>query len=439
MTWGLGEFGDRRLQANGEFLLERLVATSHQGISLCKVGGTRGNEIKLRRFLHNFSVTSEEMTQTALARTLGLVADRHILAINDTTVLRDDGGTKGHYLHAMIAVDADDATLLGPVSTSFLLRTGKQQTHCNKRAYAKKESARWLEATREAAALATAGARCVTVVADREGDIYDEFALRPAETQLLIRSYHDRVLADGTRLYASTRDLMPLGQEIVHVPAAPGRAARDAVVVLYSRTVMVPRPKRNRAAEAAKLPEAVTLTYVEAREIGAPDGCEPLHWRLLTTHAVSDAAGARRIVGWYRMRWIIEQLFRVMKTEGFDIEAVAMKDVLAFENLVTATMIAAVRVLQMVYARDGGSKRPMTDAFEAADQPVMEAVCKTLEGRTARQKNPHPCGSLAYAAWVCARLGGWTGYYGLPGPIVIFRGLSQFTTMKTGYWLANAL
>ena len=38
-----------------------------------------------------------------------------------------------------------------------------------------------------------------------------------------------------------------------------------------------------------------------------------------------------------------------------------------------------------------------------------------LKGRTAKQKNPQPPGSLAYATWVCGRLGGWTGYYGQPG------------------------
>jgi hypothetical protein len=384
MTLGLGDFGDRRLQASGEFLLERLVATSRQGISLCRVGGTRSNEIKLRRFLHNLSVTSEEMMRTALARTLDLAADRHVLAVSDATALRDDGGSQGHCLHAMIAVDADDGTLLGPVAASFLLRTGRQAIHGDRRAFAGRESARWLEAAGEAAALAAAGARCVTVVADREGDIYDEFALRPAETELLIRSSHDRVLADRTRLHASTRDLEPLGREIVRVPAAPGRAARDAVVALYSRVVTVPRPWRSRAAEAAKLPAQLTLTYVEAREIGAPDGGTPLHWRLLTTHGVTGLAEARRIVAWYRLRRIIDQLFRVMKTGGFDIEAVRMQHVLAFENLVTATMIAAVRVLQMAYARDGGSERLVTDAFEAAGQPVVEALCKTLEGRTDR-------------------------------------------------------
>jgi hypothetical protein len=46
--------------------------------------------------------------------------------------------------------------------------------------FAQKESHRWLEATHRAADLVTAGAACVTVVADREGDIYEEFAGRPA-------------------------------------------------------------------------------------------------------------------------------------------------------------------------------------------------------------------------------------------------------------------
>ena len=60
-----------------------------------------------------------------------------------------------------------------------------------------------------------------------------------------------------------------------------------------------------------------------------------------------------------------------------------------------------------------------------------------LEGKTARQKNPHAKGSLAYAAWVCARLGGWTGYYGKPGPIVILQGLLRFKTIRHGWELGR--
>ena len=58
-----------------------------------------------------------------------------------------------------------------------------------------------------------------------------------------------------------------------------------------------------------------------------------------------------------------------------------------------------------------------------------------LEGRTAKQKNPHPKGSLAYTSWVCARLGGWTGYYGKPGPITMMHGLRSLKAMLNGWKL----
>ena len=76
--------------------------------------------------------------------------------------------------------------------------------------------------------------------------------------------------------------------------------------------------------------------------------------------------------------------------------------------------------------------RPMTDAFEAEDQPLLEAFTAKLEGKTQPQKNPHAKGSRAYGAWVCARLGGWNGYYGKPGPIVMLNGWLHFHQAKHG-------
>jgi hypothetical protein len=433
----LGYFGDLRRQKSGTFLLERLIEASQGGIKVRKIGGNRSNETRIVRFLHNLSVTPEEMIETAQAHTASLVAGHHILAIQDTTSLRDNGHGTSHYLHTMIAVDADNAALLGPVAASFLWRQGKLTVHCNKRAFATKESARWLEATREAAKLKAAGARRVSVVADREGDIYDEFALHPPETDLLIRCLHNRVLADGTKLFDCTQGLAELGRVSVHVPPGPGRKERDATVALSARPVTLHRPKRNRAAEAAKLPASLTLTYLEARECDAPPRVKPLHWRLLTTHGVATLADACQIVQWYRLRWIIEQVFRVLKTRGFDIEALDMDAPLAFETMVTATLIAAVQVQQMVQDRDGLAKRPLEDAFDVRDQPALEAISASLEGRTERQKNPHPPGSLAHAAWVCARLGGWNCYYRKPGPIVMFEGLVRLTAMLEGYRIAQ--
>lgn len=134
----------------------------------------------------------------------------------------------------------------------------------------------------------------------------------------------------------------------------------------------------------------------------------------------------------YRKRWAIEQLFRTLKTKGFDIERLRIEDAAPRDKLIMATLIAAVIIQQMVHARDGapGPLRPCTDAFEPEDIPLLEAFCAKLEGKTERQKNPHPKGSLAYAAWVCARLGGWTGYYGKPGPIVMLQGWLEIQAAK---------
>jgi hypothetical protein len=160
-------------------LLARLVCVGQSGVSVRRVGGNRAGEMRFTRFLRNPRVSPPEMVATARARTAKRVRGRHILAIQDTTTLRDDGRQCSLNLHAMIAVDAADGAPLGLVDAVFLDRAGGKKRLSAKRAFAEKESRRWLDATRTAAGLVAADAACVTVVADREGDIYEEFACRP--------------------------------------------------------------------------------------------------------------------------------------------------------------------------------------------------------------------------------------------------------------------
>src|SRR4029078_8920591 len=94
----------------------------------------------------------------------------------------------------------------------------------------------------------------------------------------------------------------------------------------------------------AALPRAVALSLVEASEINPPAGVDGAHWRLLTTHAVNDVADARRIVDFYRQRWTIEQLFRTLKTQGFNVETLRQAEGGAFERLSDCHLSAAVTV-----------------------------------------------------------------------------------------------
>jgi len=418
----------------GVFLHRRLVESGGGGISVRGLGGSRSGEIRITRFLRNRAVSIEEIMASAAARTAGLVAGRHIVAIQDTTNVRNGENGTGLVLHPTIAVDHAGGTLLGLIHAEVLERVGGARDLRKQRGFCDKQSRRWLTGCERAGQLIEAGAASVTVVADREGDIYEDFALRPANVDLLIRAGQDRRLAGGGKLFSHAGTLPPLGRIQVDIAAAPGRKARQAQITLRAGEVTIKRPKsRDNVHDTGQdLPETVTLTLVEAIELDPPPDATQAHWRLLTTHRVCQLDDARMIVDLYRRRWTIEQLFRTLKTRGFDIERLRIASGGPFEKLLMAGLVAAITVMQLVHERDGIAKRQMTDAFDPADTPALEAVSTSLEGKTQKQKNPHPKGSLAFAAWVFARLGGWTGYYGKPGPIVMFKGLIRFNDIKHG-------
>lgn len=383
--------------------------------------------MRLTRFLRNAAVTPQEMVAQAASRTSERCQGRDVLVIQDTTVLRSEGGG-GDYLHAAIAVDLKDHAILGLVGGQVVEREAGRRKLRRQLPVEEKESFRWLQGADEAASVC-AGARQITVVADREGDIYEAFALRPDGVELLVRAAQDRSLDDGGKLFAALDALPEAGRADVDFPAQPGFRARTVQLAVRFATLALAKPSRSFSRD---LPATVPLQLVDVRQVAPKPGQPAVHWRLLTSHPITDAAQAWAAVELYRKRWAIEQLFRTLKTKGFDIEGLRIEDAAPRDNLVMATLIAAVTIQQMVHARDGapGPLRPCTDAFEPEDIPLLEALCAKLEGKTQRQKNPHPKGSLAYAAWVCARLGGWTGYYGKPGPIVMLEGWLQVQAAK---------
>lgn len=388
------------------------------------------------------------MAAHAGERTAVRAAGREVVVIQDTSELAlggrrakqngygpvgKGGNLRGLLLHAVLAVDAGGGGILGLVDARVWNREGGKVKHRRTRTTPQKESQRWLDGTLRAGGC-LAAANSVTVVSDRESDIYEHFALRPASVHLIVRACQNRQIesdeADQINLLFEHVDNLPeRGRFTVKIPAAPGRKTRVTELAVRFGQVEVCKPRREAARD---LPGSVRLTLVDVRETSTPEDGEPIHWRLLTTHQVATLGQARRIIDFYRMRWTIEEYFHTLKTAGFDIEAADIGDPEAMIKFVTAAAVAAVTVLQLVKARDGTTAESLVDAFDPADRPIFEAICTQLEGKTARQCNPHPRGSLAFAAWVIARLGGWTGYYGKPGPQVMRRGLDDFQRIKYG-------
>jgi hypothetical protein len=284
----------------GAFLLERLVATAGRPARVRALGGARRGEIQLTRLLRSEAVTPGEMIEVAGARTGPRCAGRHVLAIQDTTVVRSQGGG-GLYLHAMIALDAEDGAILGAVHGQFLSRSqGKRDTR-RIRPIEDKESHRWLAGADRAAEVCARAAK-ITVIADRESDIYEAFTRRPVNVDLLIRATKDRNL--GTSSLFAHLDALPVAARMqLELPAKPGRKARTAMLVLRFASVELRRPRNGVYKDA---PASTRVNVVDVREVDAPQGETPVHWRLFTTHPVPNAVEAFEIANLYRRRWAID-------------------------------------------------------------------------------------------------------------------------------------
>ena len=281
-------------------------------------------------------------------------------------------------------------------------------------------------------------AALITLIADREADIYELFARVPDEqTHVLIRAVRDRALADvGGRMLSKIAAEPEAGRLVFDLPARPGRTARQVTLAVRFCPVTLRQPERG---ADRRDPPQLSLYLVEAREIDPPPSEELIVWRLLTTHAATTLAEAARIIDLYRRRWIIEQLFRTLKSQGLDLEDSFLSDGDALECLAATALIAAASVMQLLQGRgEAGSRLSATRVFSPAEVSVLEALSRKFEGKTEKQKNPHPKQSLAWAAWCIARAGGWNGYPSErpPGPITFTRGLRRFHAIAEGFALA---
>jgi hypothetical protein len=446
---GIGYFGDARLQRNGELMMERVVG--RQTICLRNLADDRAEQAKLRRFLANDSVTGEEMVSSRATFVAAAATGRHVLAIQDTSEINyqaqsgrkhglgkvGNGTDAGLFVHPVIAVDAETQECHGLVDAQVWCRTKRKAKNYKKLPIEKKESYRWVKGGNQAKDV-LAEAAMVTVLDDREGDIFEKWARLPDHrTHLLTRASRDRALAEGGRLFKTMHGFIESHRYLLEVAERPGkRTARLAWMAVRFGRVRIRRPVNCSDRNA---PEEIELFAIEVRELNPPPGESAIIWRLLTTHPVETVAQALAVIEWYRLRWHIEQLFRTLKRQGLRIEESVVEDGEALKKLAVIALIAATITMQLVLAWGaGGQGPPASRVFDEEQIKVLHALQRKLQGRTEKQRNPFLPDSLAWAGWTIARLGGWTGYKSdkSRGPITMRDGLERFNAMVDGFRIA---
>lgn len=412
---------------------------------------THTEKIGAYRMLANESFGYEELAEGSYRfckKNVG--TKRHLLCIQDTTEtnytnheLRIDESDSdigpitnknsiGFFCHPMLVIDPENQLPLGFSSINIWNRSweikNKHERDYQNQNIKEKESYRWIRGAEETKTL-ICSPTVLTIIGDRESDIYEEFVSIPdSRTHLLIRSSYDRKLyGEETNLFEKLSTSKLRATYKIDIPSGSKRTKRIANMSLRYERVKISHPK-NRV--KGNKPDYVDLWAIEARELpeSVPEKEDPILWRLLTTHEIKGCTDALTYIEWYSQRWLIEELFHIMKTKGFCIESAQLEKGAALKKLCILIMQAALTVMTLKLSLQTQHKIKASLIFPEEYLLFFDILMGDLEGKTAKLKNPYERGSIKWTAWAIARLGGWSGYssQGPPGYITLKDGLDRF-------------
>jgi len=347
--------------------------------------------------------------------------------------------SRGLHLHSTLVVTPEGLPL-GVVRTSFDAPEPRQGKAVSAE---EKKSFRWIEGLRDCVALSEALPKTrVITVCDREADIFDLFVeqQRTPAVELVVRAKHDRRLAgDYEHLFEAVRATKVCGHVELEVErhsarsktskrqARLGRQARRAKLALRYRQAEF-RGKPANSDQYVTLP----MTVVHAVELAPPSGERPVEWFVLTTLAVDSAEQAAKILGWYKLRWRIEDWHRVLKS-GCKIDELGHRSVERLERAIAIRMVIAWRVMLMTLL---GREVPELPAHLLFSDIELRVLGDFAQSR--RRQRPT---TLGEAVRLVASLGGYLNRNRDPPPghQLMWHGYSTLATMTFAYALKDEI
>ena len=398
-----------------------------------------GNDAALEgayRLLSNESVKPEPILAEHVAETVRqLEAIPLVYAVSDTSELRFGGKGRsglgpllheglGFLTHPCLAVAGDGSRLpLGLLAVRTWVRPeqkkGRRGTAASRNAL-DRESLKWEQVALAAAKAAGGQAAKLIHVMDREADIYALFAVLKAEGQrFIIRVAQNRALEDEAgRVFqalerAPTQLLreVPLSRRMRTSRSNPSRKERTAQLSISACSLTLRRP----ATADKALPEALSLNFVHVFEANPPPGETAVDWKLVTSEPTASLAEQEQVVDGYRTRWVIEELFKALKT-GCGMEQSELESVEALLNLLAIKLPIAVQLLALRSLAEADETAQATRVFTPLRLEVLRAMSKAKLG-------PDP--TVKEALWAVAALGGHIKNNGAPGWQVLGRGFED--------------
>ena len=447
------DLDDLGLVYRGNKILGALFSKSVHSIRQLTVGESSAKGFY--RFLQNDRVSEEDIVCNLSANCKAACQGKYVVCIQDTTEINLSShsnrikkdcyiGTTnaknkkglGFLLHPSLVLDAAEGIPYGYADIKVWNRPlefrSKHERRYSSLPIEQKESYKWIEVSKNTKSALSGVVKGMIIVQDREGDMYEQFAVIPDEqTDLLIRARTNRTLADKTKLFSCLSDEQVKGTYQLMVDAKPGRKKRFAQIEIRYKEIAI--QKTNTASK--DVASSLKLTLIEAKEVGYA-GADKICWRLLTTLAVEDVQTAKGCIEWYSWRWTVEEVFKILKKEGYNIEASELEYASSVRKMCLLIMEVVIKLflMRLAYAEPEVAL-PADSCFTKDEQDFLEHQIINLEGKTEKQKNPYKAKDLKRYVWAIARLGGWKGYEHKrhPGITTLWIGLKYFKASLQGW------
>jgi hypothetical protein len=449
----LSDIKDQRLLKRGNIILDKLFKNSVHSIR--QITQSDSEAKSFYRFLQNDNVSEADIIRNMRSNCVLSCTNKVLLCIQDTTevnlynhknrVKKDIGTTNaakggiGFLLHPSFVLDAQTFVPYGFSDVKIwnrpLEKLTKNDRDYNKLPIEEKESYKWIESS-ENSKKVLSQAKEIIIIQDREGDIYEQFGIVPDQrTHLLVRARANRTLSDKTKLFDYIANQPSKGTYTIELEGDKRKNIKKREAILEVRYSQVTINKNDLSSKTA--PQTITLNIIEAKEINT-DVQNPICWRLLTTINVENLETALNCITWYTCRWVIEEVFRILKKEGFNIEASELTYAKSIRKLSLLMMETIVKLFLMQIAYNCPEEEIESGSCFSEDEiKCLEYQIIALEGNTEKLKNPHLGKDLKRYVWAIARLGGWKGYASerKPGITTFWIGMQKFTSIMQGWQL----
>lgn len=356
----------------------------------------------------------------------------------------------GFIIHPILVHERDSGILRGVANIKILARPtkgNKRSKEWNRKKYPieEKESYKWIAPCLEVQDTVLSKSEHILYVMDREGDIIETFdRLKTKKSDVLIRSNHNRRVKDEKGQALKINELLSREKKVKTIRIkvkGKKRKKRTAIVDIKVAQAYLQWPSDKKVKEK-KNPEGIKVSIIEVRERNNKGyKNEPaLVWTLITTENIETTDESIDIIRCYVERWKVEEFFKLLKSDGFDIEKTELTKGRSIRKLTLIIMKASVKVLLLKSVREGQSELTVEEVFDTDEISCLQLINTDLNGTTKKQQNPHNEESLAWATWIIARLGGWKEFYNKkrpPGNKTLVWGLQKFDAIMVGFNIAK--